>query len=113
LSFLFGVAHGATLSVAMPAWARYLCKDNPKPFARFAEAVFGAAGLEDEELALEGIERLEDFFRSIGAPTTLRELKVGEADLERLAENAAASLPFGVLKPLSAEDILEIYKLAY
>jgi alcohol dehydrogenase YqhD (iron-dependent ADH family) len=113
LSLLFDTPHGASLAVVMPAWARRLYRDNPTPFARFAEAVFGVEDGEEEERALEGIERLEDFFRSLGAPTTLRELKVGESDLERLAENASASLPFGVLKPLTSEDILEIYKLAY
>jgi alcohol dehydrogenase YqhD (iron-dependent ADH family) len=97
----------------MPAWARYLYKDNPAPFARFAEAVFGVDGGDEEEKALEGIERLENFYRSIGAPTTLRELKIGEADIERVAQNAAAFAPFGVFKSLTADDILEIYKLAY
>ncbi|MDR1978736.1 MAG: iron-containing alcohol dehydrogenase [Synergistaceae bacterium] len=113
LSLLFGIPHGATLAVMMPAWARYLYKENPTPFARFAEAVFGVEAGDEEERALEGIERLESFYRSIGASTTLRELKVGEADIERLARNAAAFAPFGVLKSLVADDILEIYKLAY
>ena len=113
LSLLFGVPHGASLAVMMPAWARYLYKDNPRPFARFAEAVFDIRGGDEEERALEGIERLESFFRSIGAPTTLRELKIGETDIEPIAQNAAAFAPFGVLKSLTADDILEIYKLAY
>ena len=113
LSFLFGTSHGASLSVMMPAWARHVYKENPEPFSRFAEAVFGVEGRDEEEKALEGIELFESFFRSVGAPTTLRELKVGESDLERLTENASAYLPFGVLKPIAVEDILEIYKLAY
>jgi alcohol dehydrogenase YqhD (iron-dependent ADH family) len=113
LSLLFGVPHGASLAVMMPAWARYLYEDNPTPFARFAEAVFGVDGGSEEGRALEGIERLESFYRSIGAPTTLRELKVGESDIERVAQNAAAFAPFGALKSLTADDILEIYKLAY
>jgi alcohol dehydrogenase YqhD (iron-dependent ADH family) len=113
LSLLFGVAHGASLAVVMPAWARYLYRDNPTPFARFAEAVFGVEGRDEEEAALEGIERLESFYRSIGAPTTLRELNIGEEDIEKIARNASVGAPFGVLKSLSAEDVLEIYKLAY
>ena len=116
LSLVFGVPHGASLSVMMPAWARYVYKENPAPFARFAEAVFGVNSLEgsdEEERALEGIERLERFYRSLGAPTTLRELEIGEADIERVAQNASAWAPFGVLKSLSPDDILEIYKLAY
>ena len=113
LSLLFNIPHGASLAVMMPAWARYLYKDSPTPFARFAEAIFGIEHGDEQDRALEGIERLESFFRSLGAPTTLRELNVGEADIERLAQNASASAPFGVLKELNADDILEIYRLAY
>ena len=40
ISLLFGAAHGASLSIIMPAWARYLYEDNPVPFARLGEAVF-------------------------------------------------------------------------
>jgi alcohol dehydrogenase YqhD (iron-dependent ADH family) len=113
LSLLFNTPHGASLSVMMPAWARYLYREYPAPFARFAQAVFGVGAGGEEDMALECIERLESFFRSLGAPTTLRELRVGEADIERLAQNAAQFAPFGVLKPLTADDIMEIYKLAY
>jgi alcohol dehydrogenase YqhD (iron-dependent ADH family) len=113
LSLLCGTPHGASLAIMMPAWARYLCKERPTPFARFAEAVFGISGDDEEEMALEGIGQMEEFFRSTGAPTTLREAGAGEADVERLAGNAAKFAPFGVLKELNAGDILEIYKLAY
>lgn len=113
VSMLFGAAHGATLAVMMPAWARYLYQDNPMPFVRLGEAVFDVFDGTDEERALETIEALEDFYKDINAPTTLRELDVKESDLERLAENAEKNLPFGSLKELDAADILEIYKLAY
>ena len=113
LSLLFDTPHGASLSVMMPAWARYLYKRYPVPFARLAEAVFDVFDGSDEERAAEGIDLLEDFFRSVGAPTTLRELDVEEADIERLAANASSGGSFGVLKSLDAKDVLEIYKLAY
>ena len=113
LSLLFDIPHGASLSVMMPAWGRYLCKRYPTPFARLAEAVFDVFDGSEEERALEGVELLEDFFRSVGAPTTLRELDIDEADIGRLAANASAGGNFGVLKSLDAKDVLEIYKLAY
>ncbi|MDR1740940.1 MAG: iron-containing alcohol dehydrogenase [Synergistaceae bacterium] len=113
LSLLFDTPHGMSLAVMMPAWARYVARENPVPFARFAEAVFDVEPGDDEDVAFDGIDRLEDYFRSVGAPTTLKELGVKEADIPRLAENAGAFAPFGVLKLLNAEDIIEIYKLAY
>jgi alcohol dehydrogenase YqhD (iron-dependent ADH family) len=113
LSLLFDTPHGASLAVMMPAWARYLYRDHPTPFARFAEAVFGIEGGDEEDRAAAGIDELENFFRSLGAPTTLRELDIPESDIERVAKNASIFAPFGVLQSLTAEDILEIYKLAY
>ena len=113
LSLLFDVPHGASLAVMMPAWARYLYEDNPIPFARLGENVFDIFDGSDEEKALDAIEALEDFFRDLGAPSTLRELNISEDNIEKLTENAAKNLPFGSLKAITKEDILEIYKLAY
>ena len=113
MSLLFGVAHGASLSVIMPAWSRYLYEDNPVPFARLGENVFDLYDGSDEDKALDAIESLEDFFREINAPTTLRELGIKEDDIERLTENACKLLPYGTLKELNQEDVNEIYKLAY
>ncbi|MBQ9418921.1 MAG: iron-containing alcohol dehydrogenase, partial [Synergistaceae bacterium] len=113
LSLLYGVAHGASLSVVMPAWARYLYEDNPVPFARLGEAVFDIYDGTDEEKALDAIEALEDFFRDINSPTTLRELGIKEEDIEKIAANASKGQTFGALKALEPEDVLEIFKLAY
>ena len=113
LSLLFGAAHGASLSVVMPAWARYLYEENPVPFARLGEAVFDIYDGTDEEKALDAIEALEDFFKDINAPTTLRELGIKEEDIDKIAANASKGQTFGVLKALAPEDVLEIYKLAY
>ncbi len=113
LSLLFGVPHGASLSVVMPAWARYCYEDNPVPFARLAENVFDIYDGSDEEKALDAIEALEDFFKDVKSPTTLRELGIKEDDIENIAANASKGQTFGVLKALAPEDVLEIYKLAY
>lgn len=113
ISLLFGAPHGASLSVVMPAWSRYLYEDNPDPFVRLGEEVFGIYDGDDEDRALETIESFEDFLKEINAPITLRELGLKEADIEKLAENACKLLPYGSLKELNADDVLEIYKLAY
>jgi len=113
ISMLYGAAHGATLAVVMPAWARYLYEENPVPFARLGEEVFDIFDGTDEEKALEAIESLEEFFRDINAPTTLRELGIKEEDIEKIVENASRGESFGVLSTLEPEDVLEIYKLAY
>ena len=113
LSLLYGVPHGASLSVVMLAWARYLYEYNPVPFARLGEGVFDIYDGTDAEKALDAIDSLEDFFKDINAPTTLRELGIKEEDIDKIAANASKGQTFGVLKALAPEDVLEIYKLAY
>ena len=113
MSLLYDVPHGASLSVVMPAWARYLYEENPVPFARLGENVFDIFDGTDEEKAIDAIEALEDFYREIGSPVTMRELNLSEDCIEKLAENASQGGEFGVLKKLNYDDVLEIYKLAY
>ena len=41
LSALYDTPHGATLSIIMGSWMRYVYKEDPKRFARYAKEVFG------------------------------------------------------------------------
>ena len=66
LGGMFDVAHGAGLAAVWGSWARYVYQNCMPRFVRFAHNVMGVElGLSDDETALLGIERMEDFFRSI------------------------------------------------
>ncbi len=71
-----------------------------------------AAG-SDMELALQGIARLKDFFRSLGMPVTLAELGVPDPDIpelvRRLHDNKGAVI--GGYYRLEAPQTTEIYRL--
>ncbi|MBR4173817.1 MAG: iron-containing alcohol dehydrogenase, partial [Lachnospiraceae bacterium] len=116
LGGLFDVAHGAGLAAVWGSWARYVYMDCLPRFKRFAVNVMGVEdGGSDEEIALKGIEALEDFFRSIKMPTNLRELGVDatDDDLILMAKKCADGLPngeFGSAKVLNEQAILEIFK---
>jgi len=120
LSAIYDVAHGAGLAVITPAWMRYVYKDNIGMFVQFAVNVMGVEGSfrDQEAIAIEGIERLKDFFKSLGLPVTLKELGIPEdADFELMAKKATwygteREMPLGGLKKLPWQDIVEIYKLA-
>jgi len=79
------IAHGAGLSVLFPAWARYVYKYNIERFAQFARRVWDVEECDDEKAALCGIEKMEDFYSSIGMPLKLREFNIPNVS-ERLAE---------------------------
>lgn len=78
LSAFYDVAHGAGLSVVHPAWLDYVCEQEPKRFARFAERVFGAtrSGKSDQSVGKAGIAALKAKYKAWGLPTTLSQLGV-------------------------------------
>ncbi len=115
LSAEYHSVHGATLSVLTPSWAKYVYKNNIKRFAKFAANVFSVDYDIDnlERTALEGIKRLLEFYRDLKMPMTLRELKIdSDEKFETMAKNATNGGTIGCIKPLSAKDVLEIYKMA-
>ncbi len=117
LSGMFDVAHGAGLAAVWGSWARYVYKDVLPRFVRFAVEVMNVSNEgAPEEIAMKGIEALEDFFREIGMPTSIHELgyNLTPEQVEELAEkfNVAAGGKKGTAKILQKEDMLAIYNMA-
>ncbi len=117
LSGKFDVTHGAGLAAIWGTWARYVYKDCLPRFKKYAINVMGIKPEgTDEEIALKGIEATEDFFRSIGMPTSLRELGIDptEEDMRDMASRCAVNCggKKGSAKVLYEEDMYNIYKLA-
>jgi len=116
LSALYGVTHGAGIAVITLAWMRYVCRKKPALFARYARNVWDVpAGFGDDvETALEGVNRLENFFKAIGLPVRLSELGVPEdiSSYELMAERCTAKGPQGKFFKIFKEDAVEIYKIA-
>lgn len=116
LSGIYDVTHGAGLAVIFPAWMKFVYKHDLDRFNQFATRVFDVQ-VEDktkEEVALEGIKKLEEFFKSINLPVTLKELEIGEDRLEEMAKKCTDNdeHTVGHFVELNTENILEIYKLA-
>lgn len=117
LSALYDIAHGASLSIIFPAWMKYvLPRGGTRKIAQFAVRIFGvseAFGTE-EEIAWEGISRLEAFYRSLGMPVRLREVNIDDRDFDRMAERCAALVggTVGAFVPLNSSDCRAIYELA-
>ena len=80
------IAHGAGLAVIFPAWARYIYKHNIPRFAQFARRVWDSQEAEDEATAIDGIEKMADYFKSLGMPTCLADFGLNENCIDRLSE---------------------------
>lgn len=110
------MAHGETLAIVFPAWATYMVKYAPKKLAQFAVRVMDCEYNKEnpEKTAYEGIEKIKEFFKSIGMPVSFKETPV--VDLRRIPEMAEKCTNFGQRKlncyiPLGKEEIIEIYEL--
>lgn len=102
-------SHGMGLAVIHPVYYRHVYQNGLSKFKQFAVNVWGisAEGKSDEELALAGIDALENFIREIGLPLTLTGL--GFENKEILREIAESSLiNTGGYRTLTPEEILEI-----
>lgn len=118
LSARFDAAHGATLAAMWGSWARYCLDTNPARFARFGVKVWGLEDKGDEKaLAQAAIQATEDYFRSIGMPTSISEI-LGSVQPPEMLETLTRGCTFqgqrtiGSFRVLGHDDILAIYKLA-
>ena len=117
LGGLYDVAHGAGLAAIWGSWARYVYKNCLPRFKRYAINVMGVPAVgSDEEIALKGIEAMEDFYRAIKMPTNLRELGVeaSDEDLKLMAHKCAVGVDGGKgsARFLREEDMLAIYTMS-
>ncbi len=119
LSAYHDITHGAGLAVVNPAWMRFAANHRPEKFVQFAERIFGldAKNSSDLDCALEGINRFEAFLKSIGCPTRLSELGIGDALLTEYAKETVRIIhdDKGLLPgqpPMSEADIVAVLKSA-
>ena len=106
--------HGEGLAVLHPVYYRHIYKDGLGKFVRFAGRVWGLDADKydsDEAFALAGIEALGSFIKEMGLPATLRELGFGKDEYEKLPEIAdSCFISQGAFRPLTTEEIFDIYK---
>ena len=108
MSAVTDCAHGAGLSVVMPAWMKWYKDRNLGVFERFAREIFGL------KTANEGIEALKAWFDKIGTPTRLSHLNINSdaifSEIVDVAYENAKNWAMQELYP--KENIAKILELA-
>ncbi|SNX53508.1 iron-containing alcohol dehydrogenase [Thermoanaerobacterium sp. RBIITD] len=116
LSAIYDIAHGAGLAIIFPAWMKYVYKHDINRFVQFAVRVWNVdLSFEDSEaIALEGIKRLESFFKSIGLPTSLKDAGINADRIEEMADKCTVNgkVTVGQFVKLNKDDIINIYNIA-
>ena len=102
-------SHGMGLAVIHPTYYRHIYKCGLSKFTQFATNVWGISpeGKSKEELALAGIDALENFIREIGLPLTLKGLGFEDKSLLKTIADSCV-INQGGYKVLTHEEILEI-----
>lgn len=102
--------HGMTLSAVSLPYYKYIMEAGLPKFVRFAKNVWGVNpdGKTDKEVALAGLNAMESWMRELGLAMSLKEIGATEEMLDDMV-NGALILEGGY-KPLTKEDIREIYK---
>jgi hypothetical protein len=90
LSAIYDIAHGAGLSIVLPAWMTWALEAKTERLAKFAREIFSVKGRGSKAVAEKGIACLKLWFESIGSPVSLKTVKIPESDIDSIAENAFA-----------------------
>ncbi|SDQ11213.1 hypothetical protein SAMN05216232_0610 [Virgibacillus subterraneus] len=114
VSAVHDIPHGGGLAIIFPNWMKHVLDDtNTDRFKQLAVRVFNveAEGLSDRDVALEGINKLREFWNDIGAPATLADYDIDQNTVEEMADKTVIARPeFGNFKKLSRQDSVEIFK---
>lgn len=102
--------HGMTLSAVSLAYYRHICPYGLAKFKRFAVNVWNVDTKDktDEQIAAEGLCRMEDYMKELGLVMSLKELGVTEEMIGGIAENCL--IMDGGYKVLNKDEIAEIVK---
>lgn len=102
--------HGMTLAAVSLPYYRHICPYSLKKFCRFAVNVWNvdAAGKTEEEVAAEGLSRMESWMKEIGLIMNIAQLGVREEMLEGIADGTF--IMQGGYHVLTHDEIVEILK---
>ncbi len=112
VSAVYDIPHGGGLAILFPNWMKHNLKVKPERFKKLAVRVFGVneEGKTDEEVGLEGIAKLREFWNSIGAPSRLADYDIDDSQIEVMADKAMVYGEFGNFTKLNKEDVMAIYR---
>lgn len=112
LSAFYDITHGVGLAILTPNWMEYVLDENTvNNFAEYGVNVWDIdKGKDKFHIAHEAIDKTKEFFKLLGLPSKLSELNIGDENFEKMAEGATRHGKLGEFKPLSKEDVVNIYK---
>lgn len=93
LTARWGLDHAQSLAVVLPSLLRFAADSKGQMLQQYGERVFHLKG---SDVRLEAIQKTEDFFVSVGAPTKLSSYGISSTEWESLASDLAKLYPHGI-----------------
>lgn len=107
ISGIYDLTHGIGMAIIFPAWMEYTKNIHPQLFEKFFKEVFNATSID------EGINKLKEFFESLGISLKLSDYGITDEYFSLMAEKALrSSETLGKFMRLNKQDIINILDLA-
>ncbi len=107
LSLLYDTPHGATLSIAYPAWLKLQKERIPKRILKLGEYLFGAQTVD------ETIAGFVNFFRKISSPVTFQEAGIDSDQRQVILSQMNKNKVSGMHHTLSETDREKLVDFMY
>ncbi|WP_033165141.1 iron-containing alcohol dehydrogenase [Clostridium sp. KNHs205] len=114
LSAIYDITHGLGLAILTPRWLEYtLDETTVAKFYQFGTNVFNIdRNLAPMEVAKKSIEKISEFlFETLELQSTLTEISIDDTNFEIMAEKACQNDVIPGFKPLTKQDIINIFRM--
>jgi alcohol dehydrogenase len=116
VSGIYDIAHGAGLAVTFPAWMKYVLNHDLNRFVQWSVRVWNVEMdvFNPEAVARAGIERMEEFFHSLGLGTRLSDLEIPADRIDEMADKCTGgnTRTTGNFVKLDRDAVKEVLLLA-
>ena len=116
LTAQYGIDHARTLAIIAPSHYRYFFENKKGKLAQYAERVWNIKHGSLEEKAEKGIEKMEEFFQSLGIKTKLSDYIEKYSETASKVEGAFNErnwLGLGEHRKLTPKDAYNIVEMSY
>ena len=119
LSAHFDMRHARGMAVVVPPYLEYFADVRPDRWAQLARRCFGVTEADDNKAAKLLAVKVKEWFEASGMYLKLSDEGVSEDSFERMADDVVRmfAMPgtetIAGVKPITKEEIIEVYKLAF
>ncbi|WP_100400085.1 iron-containing alcohol dehydrogenase [Bacillus sp. FJAT-44742] len=114
VSAVHDIPHAGGLAVLFPNWLKQTIEKEVgiTRMSRLAEQVFNVdkSNKSERDAALEGIDKLQEFWVNLGAPSRLKDYNIGEDSLGTIADKALINGSYGSFLTQDREVVEKILR---